>query len=92
VLIEPIGLREIPDRPSWLIGGAAPDDGSACMGVKVLVGPLGDIAHKVEKAQGARALWESVHVCGWAHRAAAVGSRKCVRVPIIAPRIQPAIG
>src|SRR5450755_276830 len=51
VLIQPIGLREIPDRAGGLIGRATSHDCGAGMGITIFVSPLRDVPLQVEYAE-----------------------------------------
>ncbi len=89
VLVEPVGLREIPDRAQRLIRRASSDDGGSSMFVAVFIRPLRNISLQIEHSKCACRLRE-MHQHSRATRLTCPrsGSGIALRIPIIAPGIR----
>src|ERR1700744_1382817 len=57
VLIEPIRLREIPDRALRMIKTDATQNSAARVLVYIFVGPLPDVADQIHHSKRARSGW-----------------------------------
>src|SRR5580658_395315 len=88
MLVEAIGLREIPHRTAGLVERSAANDRGASVRVAEFVGPLRDVTFHVQNAERACTLRECVDVGRRAHIPAAIGRRQRLRVPFISPRIK----
>src|SRR5580658_11259122 len=92
MLVEAIGLREIPDGAARLIRSGAAQDGRASVLVAEFIGPLRDVAFEVEDAERARGFCVRVHICKRGHHAAVIGGWYGLHIPIISPRVCAAVG
>src|SRR5580692_2426408 len=92
MLVEAIGLREIPDGAARLIRSGTPQDGRASVLVAEFIGPLRDVAFEVEDAEWARGSCIRVHICERGHHAAVIGRWYGLRIPIISPRVGAPVG
>ena len=75
VLVETVGLREIPDGPARLVVGAASNDGCARVLIAEFVSPLRDVAFHVENPEGAATFSECINFRRRPHRPAVIGRR-----------------
>src|SRR6202034_3901201 len=64
VLVQLIGLREVPDRALRLIVAAAAQNAAPCMLVSKLFRPLPHISHHVHHAERTGSRWMSIHRIG----------------------------
>src|SRR6266576_3064698 len=92
VLVEFVGLREVPDRPLGLVIASATKNPAACVVILELLCPLPDISDQVHHPKGARALRMRVDCVRPAHGTTLVRNRNGFRFPGIPPGIGPTIG
>src|ERR1700675_2380272 len=92
VFVQAIGLRKVPDRSQGLIRSATSNDRRPSMRVAVFIGPLRHVADQIENAEGTCALRESCHVRKRMHRRTRICGRKILRIKILSPWIQTAVG
>ena len=75
VLVETVGLREIPDRAARLIIRSASNNRRARMLIAEFIGPLRNVAFHVENPEGAATFSECINVRRRPHRPAVIGRR-----------------
>src|SRR5689334_7014313 len=92
MFIEPVSLREVPDRAWRLISRTPAHDGGAGVRVTVFVGPLRNVAFEVHHAEWTGALWKITKVCERTRSRPGIGGRKSDRSPIVTPRIETMVG
>src|SRR6202022_743606 len=85
-------LREIPDRALGTVVTATAQGGGAGMVVEILVGPLPDIAGHIHDAEWTGSEGMGVDGRRASEIAAQVALGDGLVIPVVAPRIQPAIG
>src|SRR6266481_6875899 len=92
VLCQFICFGEIPDRPLRLVVTSASQDSASSVLVEKFISPLPNVADQVHHAERACAFWMSGDGIWAAHRSALVRSGDRGSIPLIPPRVKPAIG
>src|SRR5581483_6841218 len=92
MLIETIGLREIPDRPKRMIRGSAANNSSPGVWIAVFVRPLGNVSFQVERTERTGPGWKIIYVRRWVHHGARVRRGQSAGIPAIAPRVKAIVG
>src|SRR5713226_4407371 len=92
VLCQFICLGKIPDRSLRLVVTSASQDSASRVLVERFIGPLPNVADQVHHAERACRFWMSGDGIWAAHRLALVRSGDRGSIPLIPPRIKPAIG
>src|SRR5208282_4395048 len=84
--------REIPDRSLRLVVTSAAQNSAAGVLVEIFIRPLPDVADQIHHAERACAFWMSRDSIGAAHGSALVRRWNRGSIPLISPRIKPAVG
>ena len=92
MLCQFICLGEIPDRSLRLVVTSASQDSASSVLVEKFIGPLPNVADHVHHSERACGFWMSGDGIRTSHRSALVRSGDRGSIPLIPPRIKPAIG